>query len=117
MSYFRLWEETTFSWILENEVVDLWRNKTLKQVYGPNLFPVVVSSVRGDGVTQPPRVRRGAGRARTRRLRRRVQRDGMIILPSTDDLDVSGDEESDKGLIESDRKSDNWNELYKDSME
>ena len=60
-----------------------------------------MSSVRGDGVTQPPRVRRSAGRPRTRRLRRRVQRDGMVILPSTDNLGVSLDEESNEGLIES----------------
>ena len=59
----------------------------MKRLYGPNLFPVVMSSVRGDGVTQPTRVRRSAGRPRTRRLRRRMQRDGMIILPGTDDLD------------------------------
>ena len=84
MAYFRLWEEKTFSWILGNEVVDLWRYKTLKQLYGPNLFPVVMSSVRGDGVTQPPRVRRSPGRPRTKRLRRIMQRDGMVILPSTD---------------------------------
>ena len=51
------------------------------------MFPVVISSGRGDGVTQPPRVRRSAGRPRTRRLRRRVQRDGMIILPGTNELD------------------------------
>ena len=98
-------------------MVDLWSYKTLKQLYGPNLFPVVMSSVRGDGVTQPPRVRRSAGRPRTRRLRRRVQRDGMVILPDTDDLGVLSDEESDKGLIESERNSDNWNKLYKDLME
>ena len=42
-------------------MVDLCRYKTLKQFYGPNLFPVVMSSVRGDSVTQPPRVRRSAG--------------------------------------------------------
>ena len=76
-----------------------------------------MSSVRGDGVTQPPRVRRSAGRPRTKRLRRRMHRDGMVILPSTDDLGVSSDEESDEGLIESDQKLDNQNKSYKDSME
>ena len=58
LAYFRLWEEKTSPWILDNKVVGLWRYKTLKQVYGPNLFPVVMSSVSRDGVTQPPRVRR-----------------------------------------------------------
>ena len=102
-AYFRLWEEKTFSWILDNEVVDLWRYKTLKQLHGPNLFPVVMSSVRGDGLTQPPSIRRSAGRPRTRRLRRRVQRDGMLILPGTDDLGVSDNEGSPKGPIELDQ--------------
>ena len=73
----------------------------MKQLYGPNLFPVVMSSVRGDGVTQPPRVRRSAGRPRTKRLRRRMQRDGMVILPDTDDLGVLLDEGSNEGPIES----------------
>ena len=81
------------------------------------MFPVVMSSVRGDGVTQPPRVRRSAGRPRTRRLRRRMQRDGMVILPDTNDLDVLSDEESDEGLIESEQNSDRRNESYEDSME
>ena len=110
-------EEKTFQWILENEVNDLWRYKTLKQLYGPNLFPVVMSSVRGDGVTQPPRVRRGAGRPRTRRLRRRMQREGMVILPGTDELDESETGGSDEGPIESERNSDDRNESYEDSME
>ena len=106
-----------FSWILENEVVDLWRYKTLKQLYGPNLFPVVMSRVRGGGVTQPPRVRRSAGRPRTRRLRRRMQRDGMVILPDTNDLGVLSDEESDEGPIESEQNSARWNKSYEDLME
>ena len=76
-----------------------------------------MSSVRGDGVTQPPRVRRSVGRPRTKRLRRRVQRDGMVNLPGTDDLGVSLDDESDKGPIESDQKLDDQNKSYKDSME
>ena len=84
-------------------MVDLWRYKTLKQLYGPNLFPVVMSSVRGDGVTQPPRVRRSAGRPRTRRLRRRVQRDGMIM--------------SDNDLKELEGKSDEPTNRQKDMME
>ena len=117
LAYFRLGEEKTFQWILENEVSDLWRYKTLKQLYGPNLFPVVMSSVRGDGVTQPPRVRRGAGRPRTRRLRRRMQREGMVILPGTDELDESETGGSDEGPIESERNSDDRNESYEDPME
>ena len=117
LAYFRLWEERAFSWILENEVNDLWRYKTLKRLYGPNLFPVVMSSVRGDGETQPPRVRRSAGRPRRRRLRRRMQRDGMIILPDTNNLGVWSDEESNEGPIESERNSDDRNESYEDSME
>ena len=89
----------------------------MKRLYGPNLFPVVMSSVRGDGVTQPPTVRRSAGRPRRRRLRKRVQRDGMVILPDTDDLGVSSDSSSDEGLNESERNSDDQNESYKDLME
>ena len=62
-------------------------------------------------------MRRSAGRPRTRRLRRRMQSDGMIILPDTEDLGVLSSEESNEGLIESEQNSDNQNESYKDLME
>ena len=41
----------------------------------------------------------------------------MIILPDTNDLGVSSDEESDEGPIESERNSDDQNKSYEDSME
>ena len=89
----------------------------MRQLYGPNLFPVVMSSVRGDGVTQPPRVRRSTGRTRTRRLRRRVQRDGMIILPGTDELDELVVGGSDDDPIKSGGKLDKLTNQLEDMME
>ena len=117
LAWFRLWQERNFQWILDNEVADIWRFKTLKQLYQPNLFPVVMDSVRADGVTLPPNVRRPAGRPKRKRLRKRPQREGMIVLEGTEGNNGTEEKESDENVGESEQNSGNDDNRNNNPME
>ena len=97
LAWFRLWQGRNLQWVLDNEVDDLWKFKTLKKLYEPNLFPVVMDSIRGDEITLPPNIKRPAGRPQRRRLRRRVQREGMVALEEAKGNDASDAEAPDGG--------------------
>ena len=77
----------------------------MKQLYQPNLFPVVMDSVRADGVTLPPNVRRPAGRPKRKRLRKRPQREGMILLEGTEGNNGTEEKESDENVGKSEQNS------------
>ena len=79
--------------MISHQVHDIWRFKTLKALYEPNLFPVVFDSIRADGTTIPPRVRLQPGRPKKNRFRRRVQRDGMVSLETTLDVETEHTQE------------------------
>ena len=70
--------------------------KTLKKLYEPNHFPVVMDSIRGDEITLPPNIKRPAGRPQRRRLRRRVQSEGMVAIEETKGNDASNVEAPDR---------------------
>ena len=56
-----------------------------------------MDSIRGDEITLPPNIKRPAGRPQRRRLRRRVQTEGMLALEETKRNDASDAEASDGG--------------------
>ena len=62
-----------------------------------------MDGIRRDEVTLPPNIKSPAGRPKKRRMRRRVQREGMLVLQETDGSDTSDAEASSEGLIELDR--------------
>ena len=80
IAYYRHWGEHNLDWIMENVVDDIWRMKTLKTLYEPNLYPVMLHNIRPDGITEPPAARRQAGRPKQNRFRARTQKDGMTGL-------------------------------------
>ena len=41
MTYFRKWVDMSFPDILQQHVHDYYRNKSMQQIYGYNIFPVV----------------------------------------------------------------------------
>ena len=51
---FRKWEDMSFPDILQQHVHDYNRNKSMQQIYGFNIFPVVQDQIRNDGETNPP---------------------------------------------------------------
>ena len=53
-SHFRKWEDMSFLDILQQHVHDYYRNKSMQQIYGYNIFPVVQDQIRYDGETNPP---------------------------------------------------------------
>ena len=40
--------------ILQQHVYDFYRNESIQQIYGYNIFPVVQDQIRYDGETDPP---------------------------------------------------------------
>ena len=40
--------------ILQQHVHDFYRNESIQQIYGYNIFPVVQDQIRYDGETDPP---------------------------------------------------------------
>ena len=56
-----------------------------------------MDSIRGDEITLPPNIKRPAGRPQRRRLRRRVQREGMVALEEAKGNDASDAEARDGG--------------------
>ena len=96
---------------------DLWKLKTLKKLYKPNLFPVVMDSIRGDEVVLPPNIKTAAGRPKRRRLRRRVQREGMLAIEETEGNNASNAEASHGGPIESEENSMNRTVQNENPME
>ena len=83
IAWFRKWRDLNLDWILDHEVDDLWRFKNLKALYLPNLYPVIWSTLRCDEVTLPPLIRKQSGRPKKKRIRKRVQTEGMVATFST----------------------------------
>ena len=54
VAYFRKWEDMSFPDTLQVHVHDYYRNKSMQQIYGYNIFPVVQDQIRYDGETNPP---------------------------------------------------------------
>ena len=54
VAYFRKWEDMSFPDIFQEHVHDYYRNKSMKQIYGYNIFPVLQDQIRYDGETNPP---------------------------------------------------------------
>ena len=73
LSYFRIHMDKTLKWVMNNQVGDIHRYKTLQKLYKPNMRPVVVDTLRYDGITEPPLARRSAGRPKQQRFRRRSE--------------------------------------------
>ena len=48
------WEDMSLPDILPGHVHDYYRNKSMQQIYGCNIFPVVQDQIRCDGETNPP---------------------------------------------------------------
>ena len=48
MAYFRKWEDMSFLDILQQHVHDYYRNKSMQQIYGYNIFPLVQDQIRYD---------------------------------------------------------------------
>ena len=70
----------------------MYKFKTLKKLYEPNIFPVVMDTIRGDEVTLPPNIKGPTGRPKKRRMRRRVQRRGMLVMQEIEGNDASNAE-------------------------
>ena len=85
----------------------MWKYKTLKNLYYPNIYPVIWNNIRGDGVTLPPTVKRSLGRPKKRRYRRRTQQDGMPAITSAVVEQVEQEFQVDNNN-ESDDQFDNW---------
>ena len=45
MDYFRKWEDMSFPDILQEHVHDYFRNKSIQQIYGHNIFPIVQDQI------------------------------------------------------------------------
>ena len=54
MAYFRKWEDMSFPGILWVHVHEYYRNKSMQQICGYNIFLVVQDQIRYDGKTNPP---------------------------------------------------------------
>ena len=54
MAYFRKLEDMSFPDILQEHVHDYYGNKSMQQIYGYNIFPIVQDQIRFDGKTNPP---------------------------------------------------------------
>ena len=54
MAYFWKWQDVSFPDILQDHVHDYYWNKSMQQIYGYNIFPVVQDQIRYDGETNPP---------------------------------------------------------------
>ena len=65
---------------MDNVIDDIWRMKTLKTLYEPNLYPVMLHNIRPDGITEPPAARRQAGSPKQNRFRRRNRNEGLAGL-------------------------------------
>ena len=46
MAYFRKWEDMSFMDFLQQHVHDYYRNKSMQQIYGYNIFPAVQDQIR-----------------------------------------------------------------------
>ena len=53
VAYFRKWEDLSFPHILQKHVHDYYRNKSMQQMYGYNIFSVVQDQIMYDGETNP----------------------------------------------------------------
>ena len=80
-------------------------------------FSCLMDSVRADGVTLPPSVRRSAGQPKRKRLRKRPQREGMIVLEETEGNNSTEETESDENVGKSERNSGDDDDRNDDPME
>ena len=76
-----------------------------------------MDSIRGDEVTLPPNIKRPAGRPKRRRLRRRVQREDMLVMQEKEGNYASNAEASNEDPMESEENSMNQTNQNKDPME
>ena len=54
MAYFRKCKDMSFPDILQVHMHDYCRNKSMQQIYGYNIFPIVQDQIRYNGETNPP---------------------------------------------------------------
>ena len=54
VAYFRKWEAMPFLDIIQQHVHDYYRSRSMQQIYGYNISPVVQDQIRYDGETNPP---------------------------------------------------------------
>ena len=54
VAYFRKLEDISFLHILQEHVHGYYRNKSMQQIYGHNIFSVVHDQLRYHGETNPP---------------------------------------------------------------
>ena len=53
VAYFRRWEDMSFLDFLQQHVHDYYINKSMQQIHGHNIFPVVQDQIRYGGETNP----------------------------------------------------------------
>ena len=56
VAYLRKWEDMSFPAILDQDVHDYYKNKSMQQIYEYNVFPVVQDQIRYNGETYSPAV-------------------------------------------------------------
>ena len=81
---FRKWKGQDLAFVTKHHVHPFYTFDYVQKLFKNNVFPVVVDTIRYDGITQPPASQgRRAGRPRTKRIRRRSEildpRDSPII--------------------------------------
>jgi len=86
--------------------------KTMKNLYQSNLFPVLMHTIRRDGTTDPPAIRRAPGRPKEKRFRRRERTKSDGLLHSDDEesfLEIGEHDEESKEEKRSDETATNDN--------
>jgi len=71
VAYYRLYAEKSFRHILEENVSELYKHRSLQGLYGQAMMPVVLAELRYDGETKPPPVKKTSGRPKVNRYRQR----------------------------------------------
>ena len=70
LAFYKLVKGKSLEWIMQTKVNKMWHYSNVKDIYKHNIIPVIVDTVKMDGVTKPPFVKRQPGRPKQKRYER-----------------------------------------------